>query len=106
MFTGLPGPARSRYGSPRPPELLTSVELHWLRVGYSRQLERVAFRGGRWRGSRSRVVRLVRHPGQGVVLSGTGYEQLFFAATRRLPTRLYRELLRKCRPCRSAFQLS
>lgn len=36
------------------------------------------------------LVGLIRHPGEGIVLFDTGYDPAFFAATRRLPERLYR----------------
>lgn len=67
------------------------VQLTILRVGHCRHPECVAIAGGGWRLAEfPALVGLIRHPTAGAVLFDTGYAEHFFAATTRLPERLYR----------------
>ncbi|TXH68833.1 MAG: MBL fold metallo-hydrolase [Lysobacteraceae bacterium] len=62
-----------------------------LRVGHCTHLECMALRGGAWRkGVFPALVGLIRHPAAGAILFDTGYAEHFFAATARLPERMYR----------------
>lgn len=62
-----------------------------LRVGHCTHPECMALRGGAWRSGRfPALVGLIRHPSAGAILFDTGYSPHFFAATARLPERLYR----------------
>lgn len=70
---------------------MTSLDLHYLRVGQCQHLECVAARGGRF----SMIdfpscCGLIRHSTEGWILFDTGYADHFFNATQELPEKLYR----------------
>lgn len=70
---------------------MTSVDLHYLRVGQCQHLECVAARGGRMKLiDFPSFCGLIRHPDAGWILFDTGYADQFFQATQQLPEKLYR----------------
>lgn len=70
---------------------MTSVNLHYLRVGQCQHLECVAARGGRMKLIEfPSFCGLIRHPDAGWVLFDTGYADHFFQATEKFPEKLYR----------------
>jgi glyoxylase-like metal-dependent hydrolase (beta-lactamase superfamily II) len=67
------------------------VELHLLKVGSCRHLERMALRGARWRMTEfPALAALIIHPLEGPILFDTGYARHFEDATASFPERLYR----------------
>lgn len=69
---------------------MAPLDFAWLRVGYCRNLECAAMRGGRFRNVDFPChVGVLRHPTLGVVLFDTGYGPSFKSATRPFPERLY-----------------
>lgn len=69
------------------------VKVKTYRVGYCKQIGKIASKGKSWKGQKfwARVL-LLEVPGVGRVLVDTGYSAHFFEATRRLPYSLYRTL--------------
>jgi glyoxylase-like metal-dependent hydrolase (beta-lactamase superfamily II) len=67
------------------------VQLHLLKVGSCRHLERVALRGARLRTIEfPAMAALIIHPLEGPILFDTGYARHFEHATASFPERLYR----------------
>lgn len=70
---------------------MTALEWHTYEVGHCLHPEGSVRKGGAWRPVRFPALAfLIRHPERGAVLFDTGYGKHFFAATQRMPERLYR----------------
>lgn len=67
-----------------------SVRISFIKAGYCRHPQKVAWRGGGWTWIEfPATVAVIDHPKHGVVLFDTGYSERFFQATRRWPASLY-----------------
>jgi glyoxylase-like metal-dependent hydrolase (beta-lactamase superfamily II) len=71
-----------------------TVTVRPLRVGSCRHVARIASRAEPWKLTTfPAYCALIVHPTRGPMLFDTGYARRFFAATQRMPQRLYRALL-------------
>lgn len=70
---------------------MLTIEWRTYEAGHCRHPECSTRRGGAWKSTAFPALAfLLRHPTRGLVLFDTGYSSHVFAATRRLPERLYR----------------
>lgn len=68
----------------------SGVRLSFLEAGFTKHLEAVAFRGGRFKVIRFPAsVAVIEHPRDGVILFDTGYSTRFYEQTKYFPNKFY-----------------